>query len=61
MSDKHKGHKKDAAPASHGHGKHDEAHKAAEKSSKTASKDKSHDMPGAAGFISAGAEEDTYD
>lgn len=58
MSDKHKAHKKDAAA---GHGKHDEAQKSKDKAVKPATKDDGHDMPGAAGFISAGAEEDTYD
>ncbi|MDF2980632.1 MAG: hypothetical protein K0Q69_404 [Devosia sp.] len=56
MSDKHKAHKKDAAA---GHGRHDEARKAKDKPVKTAAKD--DDMPGAEGFISARADEDTYD
>ena len=57
MSDKHKAHKKDAA----GHGRHDEAQKAKDKPVKPAAKDEASDMPGAAGFISARADEDTYD
>lgn len=56
MSDKHKGHKKDAAPD-----KREEVRKDKDKPAKTAAKGNDHDMPGAAGFISAGAEEDTYD
>ena len=56
MGDKHKVHKKDAA-----HGKRDDMRKDKDKTAKAATKDDSHEMPGAAGFISAGVEEDTYD
>ena len=56
MGDKQKMQKKDAAQA-----KRDDARKDKDKAAKPAGKDDSHDMPGAAGFISAGAEEDTYD
>lgn len=56
MGDKHKVHKKDAA-----HGKRDDVRKDKDKTAKPAGKDDAHEMPGAAGFISAGAEEDTYD
>ena len=57
MGDKHKAQKKDAA-----HGKRDDVRKDKDKAAaKPAGKDDAHDMPGAAGFISAGAEEDTYD
>ena len=56
MGDKHKVQKKDAA-----HGKRDDVRKDKDKAAKPASKDDAHDMPGAAGFISAGADEDTYD
>lgn len=56
MSDKHKAHKKDAAA---GHGKPEDVRKSKDKPAKTATKDE--DMPGAEGFISARADEDTYD
>jgi len=57
MSHKHKLPKKDAA-----HGKRAEAQKDTDKlAAKPAGKDEARDMPGAAGFLSAGAEEDTYD
>jgi hypothetical protein len=56
MSDKHKAHKKDAAT---GHDKPEDGQKAKDKPTKTVGKDE--DMPGAAGFISARADEDTYD
>ena len=58
MSDKHKIQKKDAS-----HGKRDDVRqgKDKDKAAKPAGKDDTHEMPGAAGFISAGAEEDTYD
>ena len=56
MGDKHKVHKKDVA-----HGKRDDVRKDKDKTAKPAGKDDAHEMPGAAGFISAGAEEDTYD
>ncbi|MDB5540699.1 MAG: hypothetical protein JWQ89_2426 [Devosia sp.] len=59
MGDKHKGKKKDAVPASHG--KSGEAKKDKDKLAKSTVKDDAHEMPGAAGFLSAGAEEDTYD
>lgn len=58
MTDKHKGQKKAAAQD---HGKRDDASKSKDKLAKSAAKDDSHEMPGAAGFLSAGAEEDTYD
>lgn len=56
MSDKHKASRKDAAAV---HGKLDETQKAKDKPTKTVGKDE--DMPGAEGFISARADEDTYD
>jgi len=56
MGDKHKVQKKDTA-----HGKRDDVRKDKDKAAKPVTKDDSHDMPGAAGFISAGADEDTYD
>ena len=56
MGDKHKVHKKDAA-----HSKRDDVRKDKDKAEKPVGKDDAHEMPGAAGFISAGAEEDTYD
>ncbi|MBL8591315.1 MAG: hypothetical protein JNK01_01435 [Devosia sp.] len=56
MSDKHKAHKKDATAE---HGKRDEAQKSKDKPVKPAARD--DDMPGAEGFISARADEDTYD
>lgn len=58
MSDKHKASKKDVAA---GHGKQDDAQKSKDKQAKRAIKDHADDMPGAAGFISARADEDTYD
>ena len=57
--DKHKGHKKDMHQA--GHGKQDMSHKGKDKQAKTPEKDDSQDMPGADGFRSARADEDTYD
>jgi hypothetical protein len=56
MSDKHKATKKDAVAV---HGKHDDVQKSKDKPTKTVGKD--DDMPGAEGFISARADEDTYD
>lgn len=59
MGDKHKDAKHDTRHAEHG--RHEHAKKDKDKHAKPAGKDSSHEMPGAAGFISAGAEEDTYD
>ena len=56
MGDKHKVQKKDAA-----HAKRDDVRKDKDKAAKSATKDDAHEIPGAAGFLSAGAEEDTYD
>lgn len=58
MSDKHKVQKKHSEA---GRKRPDEAPKPEAKPAKSAATDDGHDMPGAAGFISAGAEEDTYD
>ncbi|MDC9822283.1 hypothetical protein PRN20_00950 [Devosia sp. ZB163] len=55
--DKHKGHKQDTRHAKQD--KRDEIKKRAE--DKPGAKQADHEMPGAAGFRSAGAEEDTYD
>ena len=58
MSSKHKAQKKQSDVARK---RPDEAPKPEAKPAKSAATDDGHDMPGAAGFISAGAEEDTYD
>lgn len=56
MGDKHKAHKKDAAAR---HGKPEDVQKSKDKPTKPVGKNE--DMPGAAGFLSARADEDTYD
>ena len=58
MGDKHKGHKKDMRA---GDDKQDEMKKAKNKAVDTSDKGHPRDMPGAAGFTSARADEDTYD
>lgn len=58
MSDKHKAVKKDAAA---GPGERNEEQKSKDKPVKPVSQDDARDMPGAAGFIGARADEDTYD